>query len=46
MYVCVSGHNSETPGANSTKLGTHMTVCICKNIYVYIISQLKMMLRR
>jgi hypothetical protein len=36
-------HSSGTPGAISTKLGTHMVVCMCKNlmyvyIYIYIIS--------
>jgi hypothetical protein len=34
MFVCVCmfGHNSGTPGAISTKLGTHMAVCMCKNL--------------
>jgi hypothetical protein len=32
-------HNSGTPGAISTKLGTHMAVCMYKNLmYIYIIS--------
>jgi hypothetical protein len=48
MYVCVCvcicmlGHNSGTPGAISTKVGTHMAVCMCKNLmyifYIYILS--------
>jgi hypothetical protein len=29
-------HNSGTPGAISTKLATHMTICIYKS-YIYII---------
>jgi hypothetical protein len=28
VYVCVSGHNSGTPGAISTKLGTHIAICV------------------
>jgi hypothetical protein len=36
----MSGHNSGTPGAISTKLGTHIAICMCKNlihvIYIYI----------
>jgi hypothetical protein len=32
MDVCVSGHNSGTPGAISTKLGTHIAICMCKNL--------------
>jgi hypothetical protein len=28
VCVCVSGHNSGTPGAISTKLGTHLTISI------------------
>jgi hypothetical protein len=31
-YVCMSGHNSGTPGAISTKLGTHIATCMCKNL--------------
>jgi hypothetical protein len=31
VCVCMFGHNS-TPGAISTKLGTHMAVCMCKNL--------------
>jgi hypothetical protein len=42
VCVCVFGHNSGTPGAISTKLGTHMAVCMCKNLmyifYIYILS--------
>jgi hypothetical protein len=34
MYV---QHNSGTPGALSTKLGTHLTIYIYKNIILYII---------
>jgi hypothetical protein len=35
VRVCVYGHNSGTPGAISTKLGTHVAICMCKNlIYV------------
>jgi hypothetical protein len=37
MYVCMFQHNFGTPGSISTKLGTHMTICIYKN-YIYIIS--------
>jgi hypothetical protein len=33
-------HNSGTPGAISTKLGTHFAICMCKNLmyvlYIYI----------
>jgi hypothetical protein len=40
MYVCMSGPNSGTPEAISTKLGTHIAICMCKNlmyvIYIYI----------
>jgi hypothetical protein len=38
----MSGHNSGTPGAISTKLGTHIAICMCKilmhvlYIYIYI----------
>jgi hypothetical protein len=36
----MSGHNSGTPRAISTKLGTHIAICMCKNlihvIYIYI----------
>jgi hypothetical protein len=32
VYVCMSGHNSGRPGAISTKLGTHIAICICKNL--------------
>jgi hypothetical protein len=36
----MSGHNSGTPGAISTKLGTHIAVCMCKNlVYVFNIPQ-------
>jgi hypothetical protein len=30
--VCMSGHNSGTPGAISTKLGTNIAICTCKNL--------------
>jgi hypothetical protein len=40
VCVCVSGHNSGTSGAISTKLGTHIAICMRKNLmYVYIYSQ-------
>jgi hypothetical protein len=40
MDVCMSGHNSGTPGAISTKLGTHIAICMCKNLmYVLYISR-------
>jgi hypothetical protein len=32
VCVCVSGYNSGTPGAISTKLGTHIAICMCKNL--------------
>jgi hypothetical protein len=36
MYVCVCvcmfGHNSGTPGAIPTKLGTHTALCMRKNL--------------
>jgi hypothetical protein len=36
----MSGHNSGTPGAISTKLGTHIAMRMCKNLmyvfYIYI----------
>jgi hypothetical protein len=40
MFVCMclrmSGHNSGTPGAISTKLGTHIAICMCKNLmYIF-----------
>jgi hypothetical protein len=39
MCVCMFGHKSGTPGAISTKLGTHMAVCMCKNLmYILYIS--------
>jgi hypothetical protein len=28
----MSGHNSGTPSAISTKLGTHIAICMCKNL--------------
>jgi hypothetical protein len=40
VCVCMFGHNSGTPGAISTKLGTHIAICMCKNLmyvlYIYI----------
>jgi hypothetical protein len=40
VCVCMSGHNSGTPAAISTKLGTHIATCMCKNLmyvlYIYI----------
>jgi hypothetical protein len=42
VYVCVFmfQHNSGTPRAISTKLGTHIAICMCKNLmdvlYIYI----------
>jgi pyrrolidone-carboxylate peptidase len=32
MCVCMSGHNSGTPAAISTKLGTYIAICMCKNL--------------
>jgi hypothetical protein len=32
VYVCMSGHNFGTPGAILTKLGTHIAICMCKNL--------------
>jgi hypothetical protein len=38
----MSRHNSGTPGAISTKLGTRIAICMCKNLmyvlYIYIYS--------
>jgi hypothetical protein len=40
--VCMSGHNSRTPGAISTKHGTYIAICMCKNlIYVLYIFRWK-----
>jgi hypothetical protein len=40
VCVCMFEHNSGTPGAISTKLGTDMAVCMCKNLmyilYIYL----------
>jgi hypothetical protein len=30
--VCMFEHNSGTPGAISTKLGTHIALFMCKNL--------------
>jgi hypothetical protein len=35
VCVCVFEHNSGTPGAISTKLGTYIAICMCKN-FMYI----------
>jgi hypothetical protein len=35
VYVCMSGHNSATPGAISTKFCTHIAICMCKN-FMYV----------
>jgi hypothetical protein len=32
VYVCISGHNPGMPGAISTKYGTHIAICMCKNL--------------
>jgi hypothetical protein len=32
VCVCMSGHNSGTPVAISTKLGTHIAICMYKNL--------------
>jgi hypothetical protein len=32
VCVCMFEHNSGTPGAISTKLGTHIAICMCKNL--------------
>jgi hypothetical protein len=32
VCVCMSRHNSGTPSAISTKLGTHIAICMCKNL--------------
>jgi pyrrolidone-carboxylate peptidase len=32
MCVCMFEHNSGTPGAISTKLGTHIAIYVCKNL--------------
>jgi hypothetical protein len=39
LYVCLFEHNSGTPGAISTKLGTHIAVCMCKNL-MYVCSSI------
>jgi hypothetical protein len=42
VCVCMFEHNSETPGAISTKLGTHIAIYMCKNLvyvlYIYPLS--------
>jgi hypothetical protein len=32
VCVCMSGHNSGMPGEILTKLGTHIAICMCKNL--------------
>jgi hypothetical protein len=32
VFVCMFRHNSGTSGAISTKLGTHIAICMCKNL--------------
>jgi hypothetical protein len=32
VRTCVCAHNSGMPGAISTKLGTHIAICMCKNL--------------
>jgi hypothetical protein len=32
VCVCIFGHNSGTTEAISTKLGTHIAICMCKNL--------------
>jgi hypothetical protein len=32
VCVCMFEHNSGTSGAISTKLSTHIAVCMCKNL--------------
>jgi hypothetical protein len=32
VCVCMFGHKSGTPGAISTKLGTYIAICMCKNL--------------
>jgi hypothetical protein len=39
MYVCMFENNSGTPGAISTKLGTHIAICMCKNLMYICIPQ-------
>jgi hypothetical protein len=45
MYVCMFGHNSGTPGAISTKLGTHIAICMCQNL-MYILFLLSIIFSR
>jgi hypothetical protein len=35
--VYMSGHNSGTPGAISIKLGTHIAICMGKNLIMFYI---------
>jgi hypothetical protein len=32
VCVCMLEHNSGKPGTISTKLGTHIATCMCKNL--------------
>jgi hypothetical protein len=50
VCVCVFQHNFGTAGAISTKLGTHMAICMYKNlmyvyIYIYILYLLSIIFR-
>jgi hypothetical protein len=36
VCVCMYGHISGTSGEISTKLGTHIAICMCKNL-VYVL---------
>jgi hypothetical protein len=33
VYVRIFEHNSGTPRAISTKLGTHIAICMCKMVW-------------
>jgi hypothetical protein len=45
VCACVFEHNSGKTGAISTKLGTHIAICMCKNLMyiLYIYSAGRMM---
>jgi hypothetical protein len=43
VCVCVSGHDSGTPGAISTKLGAHITICVRILCMFYIYSARRML---
>jgi hypothetical protein len=40
VCVCMFEHNSGMPRAISTKVGTHIAICMCKNLtyvlYIYL----------